>query len=336
MTGSVSELFAQIRAHLPPWLDARALEWCAQIAEHIPDGASSHYLELRLNAGPEIDFLTCITYKQLAAQLKRRLGPSLSSAWQSNLTILDEWATPNSALSGAPLVYLEYDAGASTSDTDPEASLAVCVESNYQARQWQSPRATDLTAVELGKQLYRRLAPDAQREAWTAAIERCYAALPPGGAIPHVCVMSAREPITAKPYVVLPRANVLSFLRGVEWPGCLHTVQELLETYYAAFREHVYLDLTVTDAVQERLGLVTSQFQAREMSCSTLDWWRLPPELAAQQAALSEWTGYSEATLGGDRVWIQRWLDTKLVLCGEQIVYKAYLGFGARSPPLFC
>jgi hypothetical protein len=148
--------------------------------------------------------------------------------------------------------------------------------------------------------------------------------------------MNARLPVVAKPYVILPRAELVPFLTKIEWPGSFARLNELLGTFYAAFDESVYIDLTVTDRVHSRLGLVTSQFQQLAKHGTDLAWWRLPDALTRYKEELRGWPGRKEARLDGQRVWIQRWLDTKAVLLDDKVEYKAYLGFSPSLPPLFC
>jgi hypothetical protein len=336
MSWSVAETFERVRPHLPRSLGSGAVERCARIAERIPEHACSHYLEYRLNSGDDVDFLTLSPDKRIAARLDAQLGPDKSRTWGENVAVLREWATDGSALSPAPFVCFEYDAGSRFVEAEPEASLIVGLERDYRRRFRTGLRPREPSEVELGRVAFRRLLPESSRDACLAALERCFAALPPLGAIPHAPVMAAREPVTAKPYVILPRDAVFGFLDAIEWPGSRGALEDLLATYYAPFRETIYLDVTVTDRVGERLGVATSQFQRQEADFSSLEWWKLPKELECFKSELRNWCGYTEEVLGGQRVWIRRWLDTKAVLVGTKVEYKAYLGFSPTRPPLFC
>jgi hypothetical protein len=336
MSWSVAETFERVRKHLPASLSSDAVERCARIAARIPDEACAHYLEFRLNSGNDVDFLTLSPDKRIGERLDAQLGRDRSPTWSENVAILREWATPGSDLSDAPFVCFEYDAGSRFVETEPEASLVIGLEQHYRRRFRTGLHPRDESSVSLGKVAFRRLLPESSRDACMAALERCYAALPPLGAIPHAPVMAAREPIAAKPYVILPRASVFRFLDDIGWPGSRSALKELLATYYAPFSESIYLDVTITDRVSERLGIATSQFQRREADFSSLGWWRLPRELECFRDELGEWDGYTEERLGGERVWLRRWLDTKAVLFGTKVEYKAYLGFSPTRPPLFC
>lgn len=332
----VSETFERIRTRLPASLSPYGLARCMRIAERIPDDAASHYLEYRLHAGSEIDVLTCTRKRSIAASFDQQLGPDRSRGWTENVAILREWASGGSELSLAPLMYLEYDGGDDFVEEEPEANLSVCVEQDYLSRNWVGLREADPREVALGRAAFRRLLPSSQREACLPVLDRIYAALPPLGAIPHAPVMGARQPVTAKPYVILPRGSVFDFLKKIAWPGSLDALRALLETYYPPFRESIYLDLTITDRLEERLGIATCQFQRREADFSTLAWWKLPRELEHFKDELRDWVGCSEERVGGQRVWLRRWLDTKAVLIGTKVEYKAYLGFSPTRPFPFC
>jgi hypothetical protein len=336
MLWSVSETFERVRQNLPAFLPESAVERCGRIAARVPDQASSHYIEFRLNGGPQVDFLSVSMDKGIVARLEAQLGPEPSPVWCEHLAVLREWAQDGSELSRAPFVWFEYDGGSRFVEAEPEPSLAFGVEQDYLGRRHSGLRANDVAGVELGKAAFRRMLPKAARSACMELVNRCYAAVSPLGAVPHVPVMTARDPVTAKPFVIIPRASVFRFLDEIEWPGSRSALAQLLDTYYAPFRRSIYMDLTISDRVERRLGIATSQFQRSEADFSGLDWWRLPRELEYMKQELRGWAGYSEVRLGGQRVWIRRWLDTKAVLDGDKVEYKAYLGFSPVRPPLFC
>lgn len=336
MFWSVAETFERVRKHLPTAIPSAAVDRCAHVAAHVPKETCSHYLEFHLSAGGRLDFLSTSTDKRIARSLNARLAPTSSRAWRTNLSVLRDWADPDSEISRAPFVWLEYDTGPGFVEAEPEASLVVGLERGYTRRHEEGMRPMDPESVTLGMASFRRLLPEHAREKCLATLERCYEALPPLGAIPYAPVMTAREPVTAKPFVILPRALVFNFLERIGWPGSLDAVEQLLKTYYASFQASIYLDVTVTDRVEERLGIATSQFQRKEVDFSSLDWWRVPKELQDFKSALRHWAGYSEERLGGERVWIHRWLDTKAVLNQGKVEYKSYLGFSPTRPPLFC
>jgi hypothetical protein len=238
-------------------------------------------------------------------------------------------------LSKSPFFSLEYDAGHRFAEHEPEANVFVSLDERHHARHWEPARGETLESRALGRYSFQRLLPASMREACMAVIERIYAALPPLGAVLHAPVMMTRQPIVAKPYLVLPRDRVAQFLRDIDWPGSFDALDELLETYYKAFSKTVYLDLTVTDRVHHRLGLVTCQFQRQEVDFSNLNWWGLPRELEHYKDELCHWSGLTVESIDGQPFWLRRWLETKAVLHESSIEYKAYLGFCLNRPPLF-
>ncbi|HVY29004.1 MAG TPA: hypothetical protein VHB79_20745 [Polyangiaceae bacterium] len=336
MHWSVSETFEHVRQKLPRFLPDAGVERCAQIAKRVPDHAASHYIEFRLNGDQQVDFLSVAMDKGIVAQLEAQVGSDPSPVWAEHLTVLREWATDGAELSHAPFVWFEYDGGSRFVASEPEPSLAFGVEQDYLGRRDGGLRANDVAGVALGKVAFSRMLPDATRQSRMEIVDRCYAALSPVGAVPHAPVMIARDPVTVKPFVIMPRESMFPFLDQIGWPGSRRALAALLDTYYAPFRQSIYMDLTLTDRVEQRLGIATSQFQRAEADFSGLAWWRLPQELEGFKKDLEGWAGYSEVRMGGERVWIRRWLDTKAVLDGDKVEYKAYLGFSPARPPLFC
>jgi hypothetical protein len=333
--GQVLDTYERVAPRLPGFLSASALERVARIAARVPDAARSHNLEIRLGSSTQIDFLTYCGSKAVVRQFEELLGPSPSPLWQRNLEVFREWARPDSRLSESPFLSLEYDADERYQEQEPEANLFVALDKRHLARHWEPPRGETSASRELGRVAFGRLLPDGIRESAMSVIERIYAALPPLAAVLHAPAMMTREPCVAKPYILMPREEVVSFLRKIEWPGSMDALDELLKTYYKAFSKTVYLDLTVTDRVHHRLGLVTCQFQRREADFSNLNWWGLPPELEGLKGELGSWSGLDEVSMSGEAFWLRRWVETKAVLHEARVEYKAYLGYCLNRPPLF-
>jgi hypothetical protein len=333
--GQVLDTYARVASRLPSFLSDAALERVRRITEHVPSAAASHNLEVRLNSSSHIDFLTYCGSKAVVGQLEELLGPSPSPLWRHNLELFREWASGESMLSESPFFSLEYDAGERFRERQPEANLMVALDKRHFARHWEPSRGETEASRALGHFSFRRLLPCSTRDATMAVIERIYAALPPLAAVLHAPIMMAREPCLAKPYIVMPRDAVTTFLKNIDWPGSMSALDEALKTYYKAFPRTVYLDLTVSDRVHHRLGLVTCQFQRQEADFSNLDWWGLPPHLEHFKDELRSWDGMTEESVGGETFWLRRWMETKAVLHENEIEYKAYLGFALRRPPLF-
>ncbi len=331
--GRVLDTYTRVASRLPSFLSQAALERVVGIARRVPDAANSHNLEVRLNSSSCIDFLTYCGTKTIVSQFEELLGPNPSAVWQHNLSLFREWATQGSALSKSPFLSLEYDAG--DHSAEPEPNLFVALDQRHLARHREPIRGETDDSRALGRYAFQSLLPASMRDACMPVIDRIYASLPPLGAVLHAPVMMTRQPIAAKPYIALPRDHLRRFLQDIEWRGSMDGLDELLKTYYKAFPKTVYIDLTVTDRVHHRLGLVTCQFQRQEADFSTLAWWGLPRELEHYKGELRSWSGLTEESIDGQPFWLRRWIETKAVLHESSIEYKAYLGFSLNRPPLF-
>ncbi|HWA72783.1 MAG TPA: hypothetical protein VG937_10625 [Polyangiaceae bacterium] len=335
MAFSASCALASVRADLPAFFDPAALVHCERVAARIPEFARSHYIECRLGGDRQLDFLSYFDDKRAAAAFSAQ--PSLfdrSPIWARSLELLNAWAEPSSLLSRARSVWLEYDG--SQLSGEPEASPSVCLEPDYYARHAGLDSGIDPRAREMTEATLALLLPQARRRAALAAVLRCFDALPTGGSIPYVSVMVARQPVTVKLYVALPRRAALGFLERAAWPGNIASAEALLASYYQPTYETAYLDLTVTERVESRLGIAESQFHVGEGRSigGFLDRVQLAGEFVEEREALKSWSGASLVEIAGMAALIRRWLDGKAVLMGEEVQYKAYLGFSARLPPL--
>jgi hypothetical protein len=179
------------------------------------------------------------------------------------------------------------------------------------------------------------LTPD-KVESTRRALSSCLDALPRDGAVGYLSVMLARQPVTAKLYLIMPRASVRDFLVRAAWPGDIRAAEDLLDHFYAPAIRTAYVDVTVTDRVESRSGFALSQFHRRELrhgpeeSCLR----KLPAAINREAAELERWPGASRSPIDGAEARLTRWLDFKAVLQGDQIRYKAYLGFMRHLRPI--
>jgi hypothetical protein len=333
-----AEVLAATRASLPPFLDAAALGWCERVAAEVPLSARSHYLECRLSGDPRIDWLCYFDRIEACSQYHRAMANGRhSSSWRSNLALLRAWATPGTPLSKAPGLWFEYDAPRAHEPERPDASPSVLLEPSYYLRHVEPPAGLEHNAAALTHAALALLLNERGASSAATALKRCFGALPAQAAIGYVSVMTARNPVTTKLFVILPRASVDTYLRDVRWPGDSERAVELLNDFYHPAIRTAYLDLTLTTRVEQRLGIATSQFQQREVQAreSQTSWLRLPERLVAEQRALAGWPGVTRAALANRRARIERWLDLKAVLDGDRAEYKAYLGMMASLPPAF-
>lgn len=330
----VGETFRALRSALPAFLDSRRVDWCERVADQTPAGARSHYLECRLGVDDRIDFMSSFDRGAFSLQSELSRFHGSEPSWQSNLRLLREWRT-DETLSQAHCVWLEYDAPVEHAGASFEANPSVALEEAYYLRHLTGAASASPAARLIAKKALRLLLPREGVTATESAMEQCFRALPSSGSIAYVSVMSTRRPVTCKLYVVLPCAEVCEYLRRIAWPGDIALANTTLADLYAPEVRTAYLDLTLTDRVEERLGITTSQFQQGEIvrAPSGGSWLRLPSSLAGAARALLRWPGAQRAEVSEIPLTIQRWLDVKAVLERGAVQYKAYLGFMPRLRP---
>lgn len=332
----VVPLLDELASQLPGFCDARAFEWCRQVASRVPLGARSHYLECRLGTSDRIDFMSCYDRRDVNDDYRSRLGAAgaRSEVWAANLQLMDQWRQPGARLSAAPYLWFEYDAPQSAGVAQLEASPSVALEADYYRRHQTALRGLGPDARGLISETMKTLLPAAKETAARRAVFECLEALPPSGSVGYISVMSARQPVTTKLFLILPRAEVAPFLRRAQWPGHTAEIESAMDRLYAREVQTAYLDLTVSDRIEERVGIATSQFQQREVraQASSGDWFQLPPALRAEAHELERWPGVHLSLAGEVATWVVRWVDIKLVLNGTEVEYKAYLGFMPHLP----
>lgn len=286
-------------------------------------------------------------YRQTLAQSGQRqfghesVDSTCSAVWQNNLLLLDAWASPRSPVAAASRIWFEYDAPGAASAQHPEAqrvlarypdaSASVGLESDYYMRHVRALAGVSERSIALLRAALDLLLPGPERTQTWGVIQRCLGALGAQGSVGYLSVMSARSPVVSKLFVILPRAQVDAFLTRIEWPGDRGYAQALLRDFYAPSVRTAYLDLTLSDRVESKLGLATSQFQRRELSSADqASWLRFPNSLLTEVGELLRWPGVNIESIGQTRVSLCRWLDAKAVLVDDVVQYKAYLGFMPR------
>lgn len=334
---SSRDVLAAIEPHLDPSLvEPENLAWCQRRASALRSASSSFYLECRLFDEKRVDFLALVSQANLGS-LERVSAPRAGHGWSSTAAFVHAWREPTKRLGRVPFIWLEFDYQPGTVDGGASPSPGFCVEPDYFSRfdgalPFERGFALDATAQGLSALLS---GPSFERR-W-AAVRRCFEALPPKGALIHVSAMTARDPCKIKLYVSLPKADTLAYLRSLEWPGSPDALEAALETWYCG-PQTVYLDLTVGERVEPRLGLALSQFHEVELSDFDPAWQQLPFDDVDPHklAALRRWPEIREVTVDGARTWISCWLDIKVVLDEDgRPEPKAYLGFCPAVPPPF-
>lgn len=347
-------LLGALRPFMPSFLSPERLDWCERVAAAVPAVAGSHYVECRPGTSERVDFMSSFESRSLAGEYRTALGHqqpakfghepadrAYSAVWQSNLALLDAWGLPDSPLAAASRVWFEYDGpeAAATPETDaqhvgsrsPDASASVGLESDYYMRHVRALAGVSERSMAVLRTAAEILLPEPQRSQTWSVIARCLGALGPQGSVGYLSVMSARSPVVSKLFVILPRTQVDAFLTRIEWPGDRAYAQTLLRDFYAPSVRTAYLDLTLSDRVESKLGFATSQFQRRELSSADQTrWLRFPDSLPKEASELLRWPGVNIESMGQTRLSLSRWLDVKAVLDDDVVQYKAYLGFMPR------
>ena len=341
MLWSAAAVLREVEADIPPLLvRERELESCRRVAQTMPAGMSSYYLECRLSESPRVDYLGLMQHRTgIVERFRRaRAGLPASAASLRNEALLDAWQAGRGEMADISLVWFEYDIDERLDLAKPDASPSIGVERSYYARFRAPPLIDSNRAVSLAHQGLRPLLDSAEHEQAVNAISRAVAMLPRGGSLVYVSSMITRATNVLKLYIALPRARVVEYLRRIAWPGDVNEVANLLATIYVSGTETAFLDVSIAGAVLPRLGLALSQFQQLEDPESDPAWAHLatPSRFDTKKNALATWPGMREVRIDGLHTWLRRWIDLKLVLneVGDLDV-KAYLGFMPSLPLSF-
>lgn len=323
-------------------IPAERLALCRQAACSLPDVAVSYYLECRLDDDAQVDFLALVQHRHAALEFRRAAGDlapaeEKRAARRRLLEFLEAWPNEPNLPGRVPPIWLEYDIDG-RSLGQPLASPGFCLEPEYFTRFLASPLVDQRRARELAEAGARRLLGEEAFRSVAPSLARCFAALPRGGSVIHLSTMLARDPVTTKLYVGVPRRRALEYLSNVGWPGSLELVARVLADGEGEQPSTVYLDLCLKPELSRQIGVARSQFQRRDRKDFDPAWRHVPlPETSPEKrAATLAWPGVSEHRIDGVRCWIQRWLDLKSVIDGRGVVrHKAYLGFMPALPPPF-
>jgi hypothetical protein len=328
----------EIEPRLPPWLvSSHALTRCRQVAARLPDLITSYYMECRLHDDPQVDFLVQFTDREAAAPNFERSLPnrSKSRCWDRNLALMGKWSEGDQPLHEAPVLWLEYDLDPGFETAVPDASPSIGLERGYLSR-FIRRRTPDIEAARRRALAgLRAIADGAERASMEADLAHCLAALPPGGSLIYVSVMTARAPSLLKLYLSVPKPAVMAYLAAIGWPGNAAQVERVLASCYGPIAETVFLDVTVESGVLPRIGFALSQLHAVELAAfdPAWTWVDMPGSNPAKRDALQAWPGQSIASIGGLLTSVHRWVDLKAVLdSAGALSFKAYLGFMPALP----
>jgi hypothetical protein len=322
---SPAAVFAEIEPRVPASLvDSTRLASCRRVASTLRGTPTSYYLECRLDDDPQADFLVMFCDRADAASCA---DAPPGTAWVSNLPVLTAPAEPEEV----PFVWLEYDVDERFDRERPQPSVSIGLERGYLDRYWRAPAV----AIEDVSRRARRALALLGRGDSQPLLARCASAIPPGGSLVYLSVMTARPRALVKLYVSIPKGRTVKFLRTIGWRGDLTAVDALVRRAYAPMADTVFADLSLGETVLPRLGLAFSQLHRREMETFDPCWSWLPmaTALPEKRRALASWPGQAEARIDGWRTCVHRWVDLKAVLDGDgNVRWKAYLGFMPQLP----
>jgi hypothetical protein len=332
------------------------LEHVAKQAEHaglLPEGfwpdalritqgrrelISSYYCEIRLgDARARADLLYAAKPSSFAAWLQASQAVGETGPTRRLLELI---AAKGSRISG---LWFEHDDIARTSLEPPQPSLCVCLVPYYHGeRVLAADASSDISLIcDLVESMTGALpASQAQR------IRRVVGCLPVPGRFIHLSFMVGREPNVIKLYGVVPREQLVEYLREIGWAGPLHDIAALVERHcpHSRVAQDIYLDLTLdtlTVPGGNRLGFA---FTPQHLEHSSerdpgrkplLDQWVQAGLCSVwQRDALVRWPALLVDGDWGDAGWpmrLHRWLDLKCVWePSAGLLGKAYLGFAAR------
>jgi hypothetical protein len=316
---------------------AEQVERCRRVAASLPKVTTSYYLECRLDDDAQVDFLALVKNRSARQEFERNLGPAVSvRCWRRTLQLLEAWQDVSSVVRHTPFVWLEYDIDKNFQADAPMASPGFCLEPKYFSRFSRDPVIDRDLAFGIGQAGLHHLLDGDDLRSNVDWVKRCIARLPAGGSLIHVSAMLARSPERMKLYVAMSKVAV--YLAQIGWPGSLSHVREILEAWYCDIPNTVFLDLTMLDGPTGCLGFAFSQMHCSEMAAFDPTWRQLPMSKISEtkRRATWAWPGVTELALDGERTWLYRWLDIKLVMdTSGGTRCKAYLGFMPALPPLF-
>lgn len=351
MRWPLQETLQLIAPAIPPALvSAQAFAHIQQLAQQLPAGLSSYYLECRLTAEAEqVDFLACAATpeggREMLAGEHAPFPPPLLEVplWQRVHDFCREWATPASALhTRVPLVWFEFDHAEGVPSSRPSPSFCFCLDRTYLQRGPWSQRYPSLNNhqdKDLAKHGLQLLLDQPLPQQHARVFDLCFDALPEGGRIIHISAMIARQPSMVKLYGVVPTAQLVPYLTRLGWPGSLHELAAIMAEFCTAdtVDHNTYLDLSLGASISPRLGLAFAQQQIEQLPGQDVTRRALLDRCVqhglcspAKRDALVHWPGRFRAVFPGDALptRFRKWLDIKLVYQpGQPLEAKGYLGF---------
>jgi hypothetical protein len=345
------DLLAALRSAVPLALvSPEALDRALAVARLLPECALWASLECRLGAGEErVDFSACVPaaeggrealLQRRAALLAEPLCLRSRAAWERIFAFCAEWGERGSLLEErVPFVFIEFDLDGGVGQGSPrEAPPFVLFHllPRSDGVPDMPPARTTTTVAECRSLLGRALLlldGHGPSPAVAGSLRACLDALPAGGSVAYAAPLSSRGLEAVRLLLILPRWQVVDYLRRMEWGGPLDEIEEDLATLPVPPSE-VWFDLDVGQTVLPAVGLVFSYPPEDPRWRVLLDRWVERGDCTSEKRdAVLAWPGRERVLLPGFRwpLGARRTLVSKIVhRRGQQPEAKIYLEASCR------
>lgn len=235
--------------------------------EHLVD---SQYYELRLAPGvPQVDYLAAfsrrraVELRECVVSARARRAEYRTASWAGIERLIEDWAAGVSlAARRTSMLWFEYD------DVEHQApgaapSISVCLLPVYSIDE-----ATPERQPEDLQHAHEVLGLLASSFETPSTLEATFDAMPVGGRWIHISYMLGRPRRAVKLYGMVPRGELLPYLRHVGWSGDRSAIERALEELYPdeLLGDELYVDLNLDDFRDPQrcsLGLAVAQQHLR-------------------------------------------------------------------------
>ena len=350
------DLLMELRASVPRALvSPEAFDRAVTAAHLLPECALWASLECRLGAGEErVDFSACVPaaegghevlLQRKAALLGEPLGAHSRAAWERVFAFCAKWEAQGSLLAErVPFVFIEFDLDGPLREGPlregplrgaPPFVLFHLLQRCDGAPGVPTTRVTSKAAdcrpvLERALSLLDGHGPSPAVE---GSLRACLEALPVEGTLAYAAPLSLRGLDAVRLMLILPRWQVVDYLRRIGWGGPLGEIEEDLATLPVPPSE-VWFDLDVGEAVLPVAGLVFSYPAEDPRWRVLLDRWVERGDCTPEKRdAVLAWPGREQVLLPGYRVPLgaRRSLVSKIVhRRGQRAAAKIYLEASCR------
>ncbi len=320
-------------AVVEPLVGQAQLQAAMTLASTLPPIWRTCMLEVRLGGvSRQVDFMACVADvdrdRDAVAEALPQLPPAHLGSAQA---LLRAWAIRNApAASAVPIVWLEWD----MPYAKPALPLfSACLDVSL----LDAGQAAPSRAVQAGiADWLLALVCDASTATRLGrGLATCLGALPPDARLLHVAPLHARGLDRLRFTLGLLPAELLTWLRVIEWPGDLTAVSAWVARLAPPWHR-VFFQVEMDDRVHAHLSIETrviaTAAQAGDPWSVVLETFEhaglVDPSLAI---AVASWPGSSELVWGGATAKLARSCYLKLVLNGGVASeVKAYLGMARQ------